>query len=990
MRTSTYRRILLGLAACALGLLGIDALAGPNLVAVGFFDLAPKLAVNRYSLTDPKTVILEFEGEHNFGRIYVQSNSPRSVVKRDLRAYYSGARGGAPGFMVFDRSGAQNLESPRIWIEFDLKGEIRPGRTYEYECEIAPENDIEGGIPAIMPAFWADGKSYGVQVTLTEPVINFEKIQRLQYIRGTVTIPQFERMTSGASIILKLPDNFGSRFGVQRMTFREIDEELKAGLEPEMPAPIRYIDIKTPVEGQIFDAMEKEREYFLDGLKNNPDHFLDVGDREQSITLTATVVSALGELGDPKLEDPMRKAIDWLVEQAPEQGQFYRPTTIAARLYTVARFGGVEKYRKQITRDMDYLVRAQYDTGGWSSVSWTTQSEPASTTPPDHRTTFVIMYALREAAFAGVDAPSKVWRNAIQYWTTAQSDLRSGGFRHKLEQYGGLSENVSDEYTAMGLTALMVSLEMASGPGSRDCKQFLAHKPVLKGIDAAARWLDERYGDEYAGQIMQQLDRAELLDPVTRLWYFQLLRSISGIPRFNDKDYFRLEAEVLFDPQRGLYDFGSGQFAGGPLATANCMEAFSMGASPTVLQRVVVGDGPDARAYEHSWDAQHATRYMMAQRKRPLNWRRSTINQDVHDWLEVPMMFLNVAGEWKPTKEELAKLREYAFNGGTILVNIVATAEAKRDAVASAVREAFPEYELRAMPADHPAMSIREKIEKPVAAKVLGNGIRDFLFLADKEESADWSCDFHTYRTKKDQSAEKFSFVNNLLDYTLDGAPFRTSFDGTTLPRGSAPMREFRVATLEIGGDKPAYPDLLKTLDQAMTGNYRTHIVSAGTGEAPLLWVMVTGEKPLTVEQKQRILGHIQSGGYLLVDVVTGNAKWGEAALAAIRSLSTDISARPMRTLHPIYTGKIPGTQGFDSRGGPLRKALTSELITQGRNEFTTLYLKGAEFGVFSHYDLSSGLTYNQFPGCRGLLPDEARELVMNGVLAAMQHEKQK
>lgn len=965
------------------------AMGGPNLVSVGYFDLPPAQATVRYSMTDYNTLILEFTGEHHFGRILVRTTTPRSVARENVRAFYTGARGGAPGAMVF-AYGTTSLENPQVIIEFDLKGQLRPGRTYEYECEIGGETEIQGGIPAIIPAFWADGQAYGTEVQLTQPLYftTAEKLSRNKFIRGTVQLPAFEQMTGTAKIVLKLPNNFGNYFAVSRMTFREIDEELKAGLDPEMPSPLRYIPIKTEAEGQIAEALRKGKELFLELQKQNPDGYWPAGDLAMSVGLTSTIVSFLGELGDPSIQDSLTKAMNWLAAQEPPQGETFSVQTVAARLYTLARHGGVEKYRKTITRDMDYLARAQYDSGGWSQVSWAVQSREASVTAPDHLVTMVVMIALREAALVGVDCPRKVWNDAATYWTKAQSS-KSGGFRQKLEQYGGLSENVTDARTAVGLIGLMTSLEMSSGPGTRNCRQFLGRREVLKGIDSALAFMNRRYGLEFFGAFAGEIGQVSTVDPFTRLSIFQHCRAISGIKEFNNIDYFVREAEVIFNPQYGIYDYGSGLIAGSLLATANCLEAFAIGSSPTVIQRVLIG-GPGGADYEHCWDVQHAVRYLMSQRKRPLNWRRAHIDQTAREWLEVPMMFLNVAGPVELTSAQRTRLRDYAFNGGSILINIVQEHESQRDAMLSQLRQIFPEYELRDLPADHPVLSLREKIDTPPAVKVLGNGIRDFVFVAGNDAQGDWSCAFHAYRIGRNDSWSKFAFVNNLLDYTMDGSPLRSSFDESTMPAPAAPTRDLRVAHLEFGGPRPVYPDLLKTLDVHMTSNYRTRIVDAGPAPAPLLWVSITGPAGPTAQQKQRIADHVASGGYLLVDVVSGNTQWGESGLSAIRSILADVSIVPIRTLHPIYTGKIPGTQGFDARGGTLRKALQTDLIKNGRNDFTLLLRQGREIGAFSAFDLASGLTGAHFPGCRGLEPPSARPLVLNAVLYAMYLDKQK
>jgi hypothetical protein len=89
-----------------------------------------------------------------------------------------------------------------------------------------------------------------------------------------------------------------------------------------------------------------------------------------------------------------------------------------------------------------------------------------------------------------------------------------------------------------------------------------------------------------------------------------------------------------------------------------------------------------------------------------------------------------------------------------------------------------------------------------------------------------------------------------------------------------------------------------------------------------------------------------------------------------------------LRRSDPIFTGEVPGTQGFDAVNVGFRKALEDRFSKSGRCDLYGIYWNGKRVGVYSAYDLSSGVTYHYFPGCRGVMPEDARHLAMNMLLS--------
>ena len=102
-----------------------------------------------------------------------------------------------------------------------------------------------------------------------------------------------------------------------------------------------------------------------------------------------------------------------------------------------------------------------------------------------------------------------------------------------------------------------------------------------------------------------------------------------------------------------------------------------------------------------------------------------------------------------------------------------------------------------------------------------------------------------------------------------------------------------------------------------------------------------------------------------------------------LRAMDPDISLEVMPRNDPVFTGEIAGTQGFEATSVELRKALQTRSSKRGRCALYRIRFHGKNAGVYSAYDLSSGVAYHLFPQCRGVMPDDVRKLVMNAFLTA-------
>jgi hypothetical protein len=97
------------------------------------------------------------------------------------------------------------------------------------------------------------------------------------------------------------------------------------------------------------------------------------------------------------------------------------------------------------------------------------------------------------------------------------------------------------------------------------------------------------------------------------------------------------------------------------------------------------------------------------------------------------------------------------------------------------------------------------------------------------------------------------------------------------------------------------------------------------------------------------------------------------------------LSLRKMPANHPLVTGRLDETFGYDLRVAPLRRALRADESLIPRMDAYVLERGGEEVGMFTVYDVASGLGYVMYPECRGLMPRASRQAAMNIVLYAMQ-----
>ena len=954
------RRIaLLGTGFC-LALLALSANANPNMVANGDLEQAPSRANVRLSGTELEA-IFEMPGHLNFGRVIARSQSAGSFASDMVVGYLQG--GNAAGLLI-DASDVKEVKGDfDIEVWFDLLGSIRPNRKYAYTVDCRPYEKGElPEIDMIAPAFWADGEFMGAEVKLSwsKDIKTSDEFPR----RGVVETPDFDYMTGGQWLVLKLPKNYKGGIVFTRVSLRELNESLLEGKEPPLPTPTRYITIDDVLEEQIVTAHKRTAE----ALKRaqNQQGYWNAGSVSDSVGITAYILDTLARQGEDLSSKPMKAAMKWLADQ-----EATTTNAIGNRLFFLANYG-LPEYRQCVAGDLNTLIDAQYEDGGWSSSVDPKDQTERRDLKTDNSNTLDAVSALREAYYAGYKIDSKTWINAARYFRDAQA--RDGGFRTMLDKSGGLGEATTTMNTAWGMSGLFMTLDMAFAAGSTRCTQYLSNSRHLSGLRQGMEWLDDYYDEHY--KKLPTLNSQP--NPIMNALAMQSFAEQSGVLHLHEKNVFRTEAESIMN----YFDQGSGLFAGSLTFSAAALNLLDAGSAPIVFQRHIASENSDL---DFSRDGDHLARYLRRVRKSPLNWRVFDVDDPIDEMLRVPIQYVHIADQMDFEDNYWKKLRDYCFGGGVVVFNIAEDHEERRAEVEAGLAKAFPEYKLGPIAEDSTILSVKHKLkyEDIGGMRTIGNGLKDFVYLTAK----DWSCRLNTYDIEGDKTP--FEFFDNLLEYTMDSDPPRSSFLTTTWEQGTSTARSMKVAYVEMGGKTPAFPDQMETLSRSIESGYRMSIESTPidkpADDVRLVWVACAGPEKITDKQLDLINKQLDKGAFLFAEVLTGDPNWAESFRADLQKLSGEITIRKLVANHPLLNGKLYETFGYDVRTMAMRHELRDDLEKLPRIDAYVIERDGEEVGVFSTYDVGSGLGYFLYPKCRGVMPDASRQFAANLVLYSLQ-----
>jgi hypothetical protein len=722
--------------------------------------------------------------------------------------------------------------------------------------------------------------------------------------------------------------------------------------EPFTP-PVTAAKIRVAIDDAVF---------YLRGLQQADGSISDWGAPvDGSTALAALTMLAAG--ADPAADDGLRKALDWLARQKPNN-TYIRGIRANVWEYALRKLPEDEQFKKLLKEDYDWLLLALGSREGWrytlESTDW------------DNSCTQYGVLGVWAAARAGFDPGEKFWTTLSKHFRSCQ--VPDGGWGYVVG-----SPSTPNMATA-GLASLFLVFDMYHGktPYSRTNPRTFTTgdaAEVLKAIDRGMEWLGKANADKEDGYYLYGIERTGVA---------------SGRKLIGGEDWFARGAGAILQAQQPNGSIPLGRWGGTAVSTSFCTLFLVYGGAPVAVNKLQFGKGQDWNLNPR--DLANLSKALWSAYERPINWQIVSIDAKAGE-IEAPILFLSGSQKWDYTETQMLKLREYIERGGTILAE---PSDHSADFGASMEQlfkdlyppKSYPDVRLEALAADHPIYTvIKHDWKKRPRLRGASNGSRTFFLISDEYLSGDWQAN------REDSDA--FALAMNLLFYATDMGELEGKFSTILPPTPPAKPRDggLTVARVHHGGT-PGHPQdweaagrcwqQLEPLARHLTGRAFYEAKPVVLGKDALSGVRllhVTGRTALTftADERAALKKFVQGGGTVLADPHAGAPDFARAMRKELEDLFGPLV--PLATDRNLAEGRFEG--GVDLTTGvgftlPARKLLRGRGEKPEGQKLLAAIVKGRPAVIFSEFDLvASGAGIANYHAL-AYKPESARKVLGN------------
>lgn len=747
--------------------------------------------------------------------------------------------------------------------------------------------------------------------------------------------------------------------------------------------------------------------------RRNPDRFwepekIPPGDSiHQRGGYTALTVMALLYAGQSYQSPALRDAVDYLAASGLE-GTY----AIALRANVWAKLP--PKFKDKMTADIQWLLDGfSEQVGGWDYQ----QNSHASRKDNSIRQFGAL--ALWEAAKRGTKIERRYWQRLEDAYIDLQ--LADGGWN-----YTG-DGPATGSMTAAGLATLFITQDFLHaaeavriGPERNNRNQ--------QAIDKGLRWMDEHF--------------SATENPGRSTYFYYYLYGVervglaSGYKFFGSHDWYREGAAELIRrlcrwdeaAQRfSIHATTAGDGRASKIKTDDLAFALlflSRGRVPVAINKLEI---PSLAWNNRPRDVANLTNWIGENSETDLSWQIVSLNGEPEAWLEAPMLYLAsheplpwmknlkfdfsaFTREYKeylrkrsigeiavdapqpahPDIPELLKLKRYIELGGMIFAVNEGVSKNFAESIEKAGALMFPQYEWRALPADHWAYGIHTPVKTKLPLRGLSNGVRDLIIVAPSGDMAE------TFQKNDTKQAGEYHIATNIYFAASElnrprprlaqsahrAAPASQPRASVFIARGlhedncNPEPQALIVFSKQIAAQRGVD---LKIIDQPLAK------INELTGEARPALVIISGIDEHTFSQPQidAIAAYIKSGGVILFETPGGRG----AFTASAEQMATTLFNKPIQSvLHSrIITGEgLPGAVDVSRcEYRPYALQLFGARETGPRLRGMTVSGEQPQI-LFSREDISQALLDQPCWGISGYAPRTARELLANIVQHAL------
>jgi hypothetical protein len=730
--------------------------------------------------------------------------------------------------------------------------------------------------------------------------------------------------------------------------------------EPFAP-PVTAAKIRNAIDDAVFYLRSQQKP---DGTIGWGHVGSEGAGQAQCETVLATL-TLLAAGADPAADDGLKKALDWLAKQKPNN-TYVRGLRANVWEYALRKLPDDKNFKALLKEDYDWLLAALGDREGWR---YTMQSKDW-----DNSATQYGVLGIWAATRAGYDPGDRFWTSLSKHFRKCQKD--DGGW-----SYTGPEPSSANMATA-GLASMFLVFDMYHGkkPYSKDNPRTFTEgdaAEVLKSIDRGMEWLGKVKGGKDDGYYLYGIERTGVA---------------SGRKLIGGEDWFAQGALAVLERQQRDGSMHLGQW-GGPVGSTCFGTLFLIyGGAPVAYNKLQYGKDQDWNLNPR--DLANVSKALWSAYERPINWQVVSINAPAAE-IEAPILFLSGSKKVEFTEKEMLKLREYIERGGTILAE---PSDHSKDFAASMERllsdmypaKSYPNIKLEALAADHPIYTvIKHEWKNRPKLRGAGNGSRTFFLISDEYLSGEWQANR--------EESDAFQLAMNLLFYATDlgelEGKFTSILPATPPVKAKAKEGGLTVARVHHAGTEAQPQDweaaarcweMLEPLAKHVTGRSLKEAKPVVLGKDSLEGVRLlhlTGRSgaAFTDVERAALKKFVEGGGTVLVDPHAGSPAFAKAMKKELEDLFGAL--KPLTSDPVLAEGRFEG--GVDlSRGVgyslPARKLLRSRGDKPEGQKLLVAVVKKRPAVIFSEFDLvASGAGIANYKAL-AYKPESARKILGN------------
>jgi hypothetical protein len=672
---------------------------------------------------------------------------------------------------------------------------------------------------------------------------------------------------------------------------------------------------------------------------------------------TALVCLALLYAGQSPNEPYLSEALDWL--QAQKLTGTY---AVSLRAQALSLVPGSRR-RNTLRDDLRWLVRAAAPRAAETPGAYGYVQDDSTTGWWDNSNSQYGVLGVWMATEAGLELSqgAQFWGLIRDHWLRQQEPDGGWGYRKNSRTTGSM--------TAAGLATLYVVMDRLQRTSIRQAD------PVRAAVERGLDWLGREFTPNNP--------HGEAHWKYYYLYGVERAGRASGRKYFRSRDWFREGAADLLNGQRSDGPWGGGDDVSAQRNTAFALLFLCHGRAPLLINKLETAGDWDVRPR----DAAGLTWYAQNVLERLMNWQIVSLDGTVDDLLEAPILYWSGVEPPPFSPVHTQKIREHCERGGLLLA--VANDGSYRfvERFRELARSAFPDYEVRPLPPEHPLFSgeVQYKLNKPPVVLEVHNGVRTLMLCVSSDVADSWN----RFRARGQREAD-FQFGLNLYLYATDKGLKTTRLTTTLMPERQTPVkRRIRLGRVQYDGNWSIEPFGWTRLTRYLRNETGTQLlVSSGVKldandlreQFDVLHITGAGPLALTEAEQQGLRRFLTGGGTLIADAAGGDRMFTDSLEDLLRKI--------LRTEPELLAGDAPLLTGgglagaVDLAGMAYRRAARARpMVVRDRPPLRAFTLGKRYAVIYSPLDLSVGLLGTDVYGCMGFEPASALQIMRNLVL---------